>query len=793
MRFSESWLREWVDPSVDTEGLSAQLSMAGLEVGAVAPVTPPFSGVVVGQVVSVAPHPDADKLRVCRVDAGLPEGALQIVCGAANVAEGMRVPVALVGAVLPGELRIKKAKLRGVESSGMICSAAELGLAEASAGILSLPADAPVGKDLRAYLDLDDRAFELELTPDRGDCLSVAGVAREVGVINRCPVSAPAIAPVPASIDDRFPVRLMAEEACPRYACRIIRNLDSRATTPLWLRERLRRSGLRGINPVVDVTNYVLLELGQPMHGFDLARLDREIQVRMAAPGERLLLLNGEEIALREDSLIIADASRSLALAGIMGGEGSGVTAETRDVLLESAFFAPTAILGKARAYGLHTDSSHRFERGVDPELQVRALERATGLLLDIAGGEPGPVVEVAAEACLPQRASVVLRRRQIERVLGVRVEDGAVEDILARLGMRVQAIDEGWRVTPPGSRFDIAIEVDLIEEIGRIYGFENIPMTHARAAAVTKAPQETAFDLERAKRVLVDRGFHEVVTYSFVSPEVEALIDPDHEGIRLANPISADMAVMRTSLWPGLLQTAAQNRARQQERVRVFESGLRFHREGGEIRQQVQLAALVCGDALGEQWGTPGRPVDFHDLKADLEAVLGLTKAPESFVFEADGHPALHPGQSARILRDGDPIGWLGRLHPAVAARLDLDGATYLFEVGLAGLEGGVLPGFAALSKFPAIRRDIAVVVGRDLSYREVHDCIRRAGSDLLTEIRLFDVYTGEKVDSGRKSLALGLILQASSQTLKDEDVEAVIQHILASLHDQLGATLRA
>jgi len=792
MKFSEAWLREWVDPRVDSDTLCNQLSMAGLEVDAVAPVAPEFSGVVVAQVLTVEQHPDADKLRVCQVEvgSGVP---LQIICGAPNVAAGMKVPTALVGALLPGNLRIKRAKLRGVESVGMICSATELGLADTSSGILPLPEDAPVGKDVRAYLKLDDRTIELNVTPDRGDCFSLAGIAREVGVINRSAVTGPSFVPVPPHGEDRFPVRVLAEAACPRYVCRIIRGLNPQASTPLWMLERLRRSGLRGIHPVVDVTNYVLLELGQPMHGFDLSRLDREIQVRMAAPGESLALLNGTEIALGPDSLVIADANQPVALAGIMGGGGSAVTTDTRDVLLESAFFAPMAILGKARTYGLHTDSSHRFERGVDPELQIRALERATQLLRDIAGGEPGPVVEAAAPSHIPGRKSVYLRRQRITRLLGVAVDAVGVADILTRLGMTLTETADGWAVTPPSNRFDIAIEADLIEEIGRIYGYQNIPMTHARAAATTRAPAETTFDLHRAKQVLVDRGFHEVVTYSFVSPELQVLVDPEHRGIGLANPISADMSVMRTSLWPGLLQTAAQNRARQQERVRIFESGLRFHDEQGEIRQQAQLAALVCGSALDEQWGTRFRPVDFFDLKADLAAVVGLAGAADAISFAPATHVALHPGQAARILRTGEPIGWIGMLHPALRAKLDFADDVFLFEIALAALEQGVLPGFKPLSKFPAIRRDIAVVVDRDLSYRELHECVQAAAPELLQRIVLFDVYTGDGINSGRKSLALGLILQASSQTLTDEEVDRVVHRVLERLSTRLGAVLRA
>jgi phenylalanyl-tRNA synthetase beta chain len=792
MRFSESWLREWVNPKeVDTRTLVAQLTMAGLEVDAVEPAAPPFDGVVIGVVEVVEPHPDAVKLRVCRVDAGQGE-ALQIVCGAANVAAGMKVPVALVGAKLPGELTIQRARLRGVESSGMICSAAELGLAESSAGIMPLDTDATVGEDLRRWLGLDDQCIELDLTPDRGDCLSLAGVAREVGVINRSPLHPPSTEPVPASLQDCFAVYLDAPAVCPRYVCRVIRGIDPASASPLWLRERLRRSGLRSISPVVDVTNYVLLELGQPMHGFDLRRLDGEIRARMARPGERLALLNGEEIDLRDDTLVIADATRPVALAGIMGGAETAVEEGTRDILLESAFFTPAAISGKARSYGLATDSSHRFERGVDPGLQVRAIERATRLLLAIVGGKPGPVVEVASRSHLPERKWLGLRRDRIRRVLGLALDDAAVEDILGRLGMELRATEEGWQVLPPTSRFDTLLEVDLIAEVGRIHGYDNIPVTHGMSAARTKAPPEAAFDPDRARGTLVDRGYHEVITYSFVSPELQELVDPDWAPLRLANPISSDMAVMRTSLWPGLIQAARQNQARQESRVRIFETGLRFRTDGGSLRQESVLSGLVTGTALPEQWGAPSRIVDFYDLKADLDAVLATTGAPEAFRCVPAEHPALHPGQTARIEREGHPIGLMGMLHPSVNARLDMDGNAFLFEISLEAIGQGVSPAFKPLSKFPAVRRDLALVLPEDVEYGSVHDCILAAEPELLRKIVLFDVYQGEKIDWGLKSLALGLIFQAPSQTLTDGDVDSAIARVLARLRDELGARLR-
>ncbi len=791
MKFSEAWLRQWVDPAVATAELADQLSMAGLEVDSVAPVAPDFQGVVVGEVLTVEPHPDAQKLRVCTVDAGQDQ-ALTIVCGAPNAASGMRVPTALIGASLPGGFKIKKAKLRGVQSFGMLCSASELGLAESSDGIMPLPADAPVGQDFRAYLDLDDQAIELDLTPDRGDCLGMAGIAREVAVINRRPLTAPEINPVAPAIDDRFEVRLDAPEACPRYACRIIRGIDPAAQTPMWMRERLRRSDIRSLGPVVDVTNYVLLELGQPMHGFDLARLDAFIRVRMAEPGENITLLGGQQVELQPDTLLIADAKGPLALAGIMGGERSGVSDTTRDILLESAFFAPRAILGKARAYALHTDSSHRFERGVDPQLQVRAIERATALLLDIVGGRPGPVVERAADEFLRPAAPIRLRRERIRRILGVEIADAEIADILLRLDMQVALIEEGWEVTAPSCRFDISIEVDLIEEVGRIYGFAEMPTNRGMSRTVMQAAPEAVFDLHRAKQVLVNRGYQEAITYSFIDPEQQRAIDPQHTGVELANPISAQMSIMRTSLWPGLLETARYNQARQQERVRIFETGRRFVKEGEGLHQDMMLAGLVTGSVQPEQWGDTARPVDLFDVKADLEAVLGLTGQGSDFRFAPGEHPTLHPGQAAAVERDGEPVGWLGMLHPELEKKLGLASGTFLFEVKVDALSPGRLPAFQALSRYPSIRRDIAVVVDRDIPFKAVRDCIQGAAPKILRDILLFDVYTGNKVDLGRKSLALGLILQETSHTLTDEQVDSVQTGVLQALSAQLGATLR-
>jgi phenylalanyl-tRNA synthetase beta chain len=791
MKFSEAWLREWVDPPVSTEELADQLSMAGLEVDSVTPVAGWFEGVVVGEVVTKEPHPNADKLSLCSVDVGQGE-ALQIICGAPNVAAGQKVPVAVVGACLPGDFKIKKARLRDVESRGMICSAAELGLADSSSGIMSLPQEAPVGGDVKGFLGLDDQTIDVDLTPDRGDCLGLMGIAREVGVINRCPVLPPRMEPVTASHQEGFPVKVEAPEACPRYACRIIRGIDPAAESPLWLQERLRRSDLRSITPVVDVTNYVMLELGQPMHGFDLRQLQGEIQVRMATEGEKLVMLDGAELELRSDTLVIADAEKVVAIAGIMGGEHSGVADDTTDILLESAFFAPTAIIGKARSYGMHTDASHRFERGVDPRLQVKALERATRLLLEIVGGAVGPVVEVASETHIEQRPEILLRRERVARVLGLEIDDSTIADILTRLDMRVEVAAEGWRVTAPSCRFDINIEEDLIEEVGRIYGYTEIPAHRSAAATVMQSRSEVAFDLGRARQVLVDRDYQEAITYSFISPEMHDLMDPQHATVELTNPISADMSIMRTSLWPGLLQTAVYNQARQQGRIRIFESGLRFVKKDDEIQQDSMLSGLVTGSVDPEQWGEPARPADFFDLKGDLEAILALTGRPGDFSFVPDRHPSLHPGQVARVQRDGETVGWIGMLNPEIEKKLGLTSGVFLFEIRLDEKLTGRLPVYRPLSRFPSIRRDIAVVVDEEVQFSRLSALVRQAAPDTLKDILLFDMYTGESVDFGRKSLALGLILQETSHTLMDEEVDGIVERILQVLKQELNAQLR-
>ncbi len=791
MKVSEQWLRDWVDSGLSSAELAARLTMVGLEVDSIESAAPAFEQVVVGRVVSLMPHPDADRLRVATVDVGGAE-PLQIVCGAPNVAVGMCAPTALIGAVLPGGFKIKPSKLRGVQSQGMLCSAKELGLAESSDGLLPLPNDSQPGQDVRELLGLDDALIEIELTPNRGDCLGMEGIAREVATLDRREFRPLPVEAVKPTVDAVFPVVLRDPADCPRYVGRVIRGVDPTAETPLWMKERLRRAGVRSLGPLVDVTNYVMLELGQPMHAFDLDRLTGGIEVRRARPGDRLELLNGVVVEPDGETLLITDHAGPLALAGIMGGEISSCTDATRDVFLESAFFAPASIAGRARRYGLQTDSSYRFERGVDSNLQRRAAERATQLLIDMAGGEPGPIIEAVSSAHLPAQPTIRLRPERIRKLLGMQVPADEVANILHRLGMTVMGHSDGWQVIPPSSRFDITLEADLIEEIARIHGYHQLPSNRPLARLAMSPQPETQVSLDRFTAALVQRGFQEAITYSFVDPALQKALDPERAPLPLANPISADLAVMRTSLWPGLLKALIHNQKRQQPRVRLFEHGLNFIPAADGLRQEPYLGGMAVGFALPEQWGLAKRSLDFFDLKADVEALLALTGEPEAFTFVAAPHPALHPGQSARIERAGGVVGWLGALHPRVARELDVEGDVLAFELRIVGLQPAKAPTFRDLSRFPASRRDIAVTVDEAVTARAIYDCIRQRGGELLRDVRFFDVYRGKGVPEGRKSLALGLILQDFSRNLTDHVVEEAVSGIIAGLTEQFDATLR-
>ena len=786
MRISMEWLREWLPLEDSAEAFGHRLTMAGLELDAIDAAAPVFSGVRVGRVLSVRPHPDADRLRVCAVDAGTGD-ALNIVCGAPNVSEGMLAPVACVGAVLPGDFRIKRSKLRGVESQGMLCSAVELGLAESSDGLMALPADAPVGADFRAWMGLDDLILEVDLTPNRADCLGMLGVAREAGVLLDQPVTGPAIEPVRAGTDDAVTVRVAAPEACPLYAARVLDGLDPGAVTPLWMRERLRRCGVRPLHPVVDVTNYVMLELGQPMHAFSAEVAGPAIDVRFGIAGERLLLLNGNEIEVGPADLLIAGAKGPLALAGIMGGHASAVTADTTRIVLESAHFSPRALAGRARAHGLHTDASHRFERGVDPTIPLYAMERATALILEIAGGKAGPVVHQGQVPAAHAEALITLRRERITRVLGMAFSPPEVERILTGLGCRVAATGDGWEVQPLRARFDLTREEDLIEELARIHGYERLPQTLPPTTVPVASAAEAV--LGRRKRELADLGFHEVITFSFIAPDWAQAFYPDLQGLALANPISSELAVMRPGLWPGLVRTAAHNLARQSPDLRLFEHGLRFVPDAAGLRQESVLGGLLCGRAEPEHWQGSRRSVDFFDAKGAVETLCA--NARQGLRFEPAAHPALHDGQSARVTLDGQSIGWLGALHPSLCERFDLP-SMFVFELDARVIASENVPQFKGLSAFPSIRRDLALVMKDDVPAGEILAAIAQLDLPLLQETRLFDVYRGKGLGENEKSIALGLILRDFGRTLDEKDVNSVTKAVVDQLAALFGAKPR-
>jgi phenylalanyl-tRNA synthetase beta chain len=829
MKVPYSWLTEWVDVPWDAAELGSRLTMAGFELDALEPAAPPFTGVIVAEIVSAERHGQADKLQVCRVSTGTGE-PVQIVCGAPNARAGLKSALATVGAVLPGDLNIKAAKLRGVESAGMLASAKELGLADTSAGILELPDDAPVGMPLREYLGLDDTVLDLAVSPNRGDAMSVMGIAREVAALTGSSVRAPQIGP-PLSVkvaasspvevsaelsfeftgehdmrgtpaapvsrqSDSVVVHLDAPAACPTFVGCVVRGIHNHAATPVWLRERLRRAGVRSISPVVDVTNYVMLELGQPMHAYDLAKLRGDVRARIAHPGESVTLLDGRTVEAADDVLLIADGDGPVGVAGIMGGQRTAVSAETTDVFFEAAYFSPRAIAGRGRRWGLVTDASQRFERGVDPTLQQRAMDRATTLLSSFAGGIAGRVSVTQSAENQPTRKPVTLRRARLKRLLGVSFDDTRVAATLTALQMKVTGTLDGWVVTPPAHRFDITIEADLIEEVARIVGYESIPEADALVPQHFRGMPEEQASEHVLLEALAMRGYEEAITFSFVDPALQKRLFPDRDGLVLANPIASDLSVMRVSLWPGLVRAAQENQRRQQDRTRLFEHGAKFVIAEGATREIDSLAGIATGTRLPEQWGIPREtrvPVDFYDVKADIEALFVATGASDSFVFETPGSslPCLHPGRAARILRQGREVGWLGELHPSLVKELEFNVAPVLFE-----LEVGSLivqkPQYREISRFPQVRRDLAVVVDETVALSTLAERVTLSASSLLCDLRIFDVYRGPGVEAGRKSVALGLIFQDISRTLIDEDVERVIASLVADLRESVNARIR-
>lgn len=784
MKFSENWLRTFVNPPLSSDELGHALTMAGLELEELESAAPAFDKVVVAEVLSLAKHPDADRLNVCQVNVG--GETLQIVCGASNVAAGLKVPCAMVGASLPGGLAIKQAKLRGVESSGMLCSAKELGLAEEAQGLLILPADAPVGQSIRDYLDLDDKLFTIKLTPNRADCLSVQGVAREVAAITGAPLTSLAVAEVKVSSGKTLLVKLDAPEGCPRYAGRVIVGVNAKAQTPDWMVKRLERSGLRPISALVDVTNYVLLEMGQPLHAFDLAKIQGGIKARFAVAGEEITLLNEQTVKLEADMLVIADDAKPLALAGIMGGADSAVSDATTDIFLESAFFAPVVIAGRSRRLGFGSDSSYRFERGVDFAATVTALDRATQLILDICGGQPGPVCEEIAQ--LPKREAVKLRVDRVKRVLGIALDAAAIGGLLGRLGLRYTESEGVFEITPPSYRFDLAIEEDFIEEVARLYGYDNVPTLPPKAAMTMLPATESARSVPDLKRVLVGREYQEIVSYAFVNESWERDFAANADPVRLLNPIAAHMSVMRSTLIGGLVDTLRSNLNRKQPRVRIFETGRCFAKAAQGFDQPNRIGGLCYGDAFPEQWGVVARQVDFYDAKADVEALF----RPFTPRFEAAEHPALHPGQSARVLLDGKPVGWIGALHPRWRQAYDLPAAPVLFELDLEPLLLREKASYREVSKFPPVRRDLAIVVDEKITVQALLDAMNQSLPEAVADLTLFDVYRGKGVDSDKKSLAFRVLLQDTRKTLTDEEVDAAVAHLVQILTTQFDAKLR-
>ncbi len=790
MKFSETWLREWVNPDLDSASLMHQITMAGLEVDGSEPAAGAFDGVVIGEVLSAEPHPNADKLQLCRVSDG--KDTFDVVCGAPNARAGLKVAYARIGSVLPGDFKIKKARLRDVDSFGMLCSGKELALSDDHSGIMELPLEAPLGEDLRTYLSLDDCVIDVDLTPNRADCLSLRGLAREVGVLNDLAVTGPEIQAVPATISDELPVTLSAAEACPRYLGRVIRGVNVAAATPVWMQERLRRSGVRSIDPVVDVTNYVMLELGQPMHGFDLNRLHEGIDVRWARAGEELRLLDDQLIELRDDTLVIADRQKALAVAGIMGGEGSGVSPETQDIFLECAFFAPLHLAGKARSYGLHTDSSHRFERGVDHQLQHQAMERATALLLDIVGGQPGPVSEAKAVSHLPGNGQVSVSHEHIVSALGANVPAEQITQIFAGLGLQPEQQGGEWHCTVPSYRFDIAIPADLIEEVARIYGYNNLPVS-APMARMDIAPLPEAVESERLiKRRMLALGYQEAVTYSFVEAGLQAALEPELKPLALANPISEELAVMRTNLAAGLLNALRYNLNRQQDRIRLFEVGLVFRGQLNDLEQSKRIGGLLMGPRLGTSW-LGNDAVDFYDLKGDVESLLQLTGHKAVRFEPLTDSTLLHPGQAARVYVDGVEAGYLGRLHPGVGQSLDIKKPVFLFELSMDAVSSRTLPSFQPLSRYPASHRDVAVVVDKQVTAQQLKDAAGAAGGKWITDVQVFDVFEGDRIGAGKRSVALQLSWQHPERTLKEEEVAAAMNAVINALQSGYEAVLRS
>ncbi|MCX7555154.1 phenylalanine--tRNA ligase subunit beta [Marinicella sp. S1101] len=791
MKFSENWLKQWVNYNQSTTEVMEQLTMLGLEVDGVEPAAGDFSGVVVAEIMACEKHPDADKLKVCEVNAG--NETLQIVCGAPNARVGLKTALSKIGAVLPGNFKIKKSKLRGVESQGMLCSEVELGISQESDGIIELPADAPVGEDVISYMDLNDQVIDIDLTPNRADCFCIRGVAREVATLNHLPVKTPGAVTIEPSCDDKVEVTLKAPAQCPIYASRVIKGIDNTQTTPLWMKECLRRSGIKSIHPVVDVTNYVMLEMGQPMHAFDAAEIDGSIIVRMAHKDEEIQLLDQSTAQLSEEFLVIADENKALAVAGVIGGLGSGVNDQTQDIVLESAYFDPATIMGKSRKLAVHTESGLRFERGVDWALQTAAMERATELITQICGGEVAPINMVRSEQDVPQQQTITLSVDHLNKVLGFVVETEKVTQIFNDLGFACTFDNTVWTVQSPSWRFDLAISEDLIEEVVRVVGYDQMPSHRLSSTDAIRVIPEQMKQLRAIKQQLADMSYQEVINYSFVGEKQLSDLDLQQDVFGLANPLNKEMAVMRTHLLPGVLGNIKANLARQEQQLALFELGKVFSKSA-EIQQDDVLLMAKTGQQSPEQWSADDAKVDFFTLKGDVETLL--SDSIDELSFEVSDHSYLHPGRQAAIKSAGRIIGYLGQVHPSVCQKMKIKQEVYVAELNVSDIQKIKLPAWQVVSKFPQVRRDLAVIIKDDVTWAAVAAAVRaslRADESLLYKLCLFDVYKGDNIEKGYKSLAMALIFQENNRTLEDKEVDKLVSKAVSFLAEQLNAEIRS
>ena len=794
MIISLNWLREWIEVDLDLPQLSELLTNAGLEVGSISRV-PDFSNKIrVAEIVSSLHLPGNSNLKICEVDVGQRRN-VDIVCGASNVEVGSRVVAAMPGSSLPGGKLIRVADFGGQKSRGMLCSADDLDLdysTDNSAGVLILDSNAPTGSTLNDYLQVDDHIIDIDLTPNRGDCLSIQGIARELHALTGKKLIGPSFKSVRATSKQIVQLEIRAPKDAPRYVGRVIDGIGSQSKTPDWMRERLRRCGLRSVGAIVDITNYVMLELGQPLHAFDLDEIKQKIVVRHSRKGETLNLLDGKAIQLTPETLIIADANKSLGMAGIMGGMRSGIDGQTTSIMLEAAYFRPSAIARKAREYGIQSEASYRFERKIDPVHQRTAIERATQLISAFVGGNPGPVFQELSESHMSSPMPITLRRARLIKMLGHTIPDKRVKFILESLGMRVRSLKAGWKVLPPSWRTDVEEEHDLVEEVVRVFGYDNVPTREPKSVIAYTPDRESSLTTDRLTDFLIDNDYQEIMTYSFVDPVIQKLVDPASRVITLENPIASNMSVMRTSLWPGLLQALAVNYRRQWRRVRLFEAGNVFHGNINNRTEIKRIAGVVTGDASRRGWDSHVRGVDFYDVKGDVEGIFRLAAKVLKTEFKPAVHPALHPGQSARITRGNQVVGWLGRLHPEVMKAFDLEQTVFIFELDTQCIAARDLPAYSPMPKFPSVNRDLSITVDIATPADEVREVIIGSGGTMLNSIELFDVYQGAGLEKNKKSLSYGLTLKGTSRNLTEQDIEKVMEEILDSLKKKLGSKLR-